>query len=398
MKTNLRKILIITLCFFSYSSYSQLCEWRLNNVVHSTTDPDGVGLATGSVSFTLQLHTTAGSIPDVTAISTGWSYQSTKAMIPVGMMIGPGCPSTVSAPANVTISAYYAAGGFAYTSVNQCGSFNQTVGTVMYDRRAVGTLDAAGIGVTIDATWRDVMTITMWTLSNTFPQGGNAMINSSFGGSPNVFDTYAVTDAAVNEYIANSLTTTTPLALGTNVAPVTFAKFEANCNDKGTSLEWITSQEINSDNYQVEKSYDGVNWKSIATIKAAGNSSTEKVYRYLDLVSGTANYRIKQIDADGRFAYTSIASSNCTPKNIDIVIYPVPAQNNLNLAISATKNINTQFMIYDATGRLVKKLSEKIIVGNNTIQIDITNLPSGQYIIRSTDETLNINKKFTVLK
>ncbi len=393
MKNNLRKILIIILCFISYASYSQICEWRLNNVVHSTTDPDGIGPATGTVSFTLQLHTTAGSIPNVTGISTGWSYQATKAMIPTT----PGC-SIVSSPANVTMSAYYAAGGFSYTTVNQCGSFSQTVGTEMYDKRAVGTLDAAGVGVTIDVTWRDVMTITMWTLNTTFPQGGYAMINSSSGGSPNVFNSYAVSDLAANEYIANSLTTSIPLALGTNVAPVTFAKFDANCNDKGTSIEWITSQEINSDNYKVEKSYDGINWKSIATIKAAGNSSTEKVYNFLDLNAGKANYRIKQVDLDGRYAYTNIASTSCTPKNIDIAIYPVPAKNNLNVAISANKNINTQFMIYDATGRLVKQLSEKIVTGNNLLQIDITNLPNGQYILRSTDETLNINKKFTVLK
>jgi hypothetical protein len=397
MKNNLRKILIITLCFFSYSSYSQICEWRLNNAIYTPTDPDGVGPAIGSVSFTLQLHTTAGSISGVTGISTGWSYQSAKAMIPTAPA-GPGCPSTVSAPANVAISAYYAAGGFSYTTVNQCGNFSQNVGTQTYDKRAVGTLDAGGTGVTIDGTWRDVMTITMWTLSPTFPQGGNAIINSSSGGAPNVFNTYAVSDIGANEYIANSLTTATPLALGTNVAPVTFSKFDANCNDKGTALEWITSQEINSKNYEVEKSFDGANWKSIATIKAAGNSSTDQVYNYLDLISGAANYRIKQIDMDGRFTYTNIKSTNCTPKNIDIAIYPVPAKDKLNVAISANKNINTQFIIYDATGRMVKQLSEKIIVGNNALQIDLTNLPNGQYILRSTDQVLNINKKFTILK
>ena len=67
-------------------------------------------------------------------------------------------------------------------------------------------------------------------------------------------------------------------------------------------------------------------------------------------------------------------------------------------SITSNKNINTTLFIIDATGRIVKKLEQKINLGNNSIQIDVNNLPSGQYIIRSSDDYTNINKKFTIFK
>jgi hypothetical protein len=360
--------------------------------LYSAVDPDGAGPATGSVTFKLQIHTVIGSIPDITGISVGWSYQSTAAMVPTT----PGC-ATVNTPANVVIApGIFSAGAYAYNTVQQCNAPIQNIGANTFNRTSAGSLE--GNPITITTAWADIYTVTLWTLGTTYPQGGYAFINSSSTGTPNPLGSYAVSDVGFSEFQTNSLTNTTPLALGTNVAPVTFSKFEANCNDKGTAIEWATSQEINSENYQIEKSFDGANWKSIATIKAAGNSSTDKEYNYLDLNAGVAKYRIKQVDMDGRFTYTSIATTNCTPKNIDIAIYPVPAKDRLNIAISTNKNINTNFVIYDATGKIVKQLTQKITVGNNALQIDVTNLPNGQYILRSTDEVLNINKKFTILK
>jgi Secretion system C-terminal sorting domain len=387
-------VVAIILSILSIHSNAQTLEWKLANALYSAVDPDGAGPATGSVTFKLQIHATTVSIPDITGISVGWSYQSAAAMLPTGVACGP-----INTPSNVVIApGIFTTGGYVYNSVNQCATPApaQVIGANTFDKRTIGSLE--GMQTTITTAWADIYTVTLWTLGTVYPQGGYVMINSGAGGSPNPVGSYAASNLAADEFVVNSLTTATPLALGTNVAPVTFSKFEANCNDKGTSIEWATSQEINSKNYEVEKSFDGANWKSIATIKAAGNSSTDKVYNYLDLVSGAANYRIKQVDMDGRFTYTAIKSTNCTPKNIDIAIYPVPAKDKLNVAISTNKNINTNFVIYDATGRMVKQLNEKIIVGNNAIQIDVTNLPNGQYILRSTDAILNINKKFTILK
>ena len=124
---------IMSFCVQQKAS-AQLCEWRLTNETYNITDPDAAGPATGSVTFTLQVRTTSGTIPDVTAISVGFSYQSSLAMIPTT----PGC-AIVSTPANVAVSSAFAAGGYTYSVVNQCGSFSQTSDGQTFDKRAVGT-------------------------------------------------------------------------------------------------------------------------------------------------------------------------------------------------------------------------------------------------------------------
>src|SRR6187549_3446427 len=102
MKIKLLKFKLIVatvLMLFSFHGKAKVFEWRLVNNTFSAVDPDAGGPALGSVTFTMQIHTVSGSVPDVSAISTGWSYQSAKIMIPTT----PGC-AVVSNPANVVLS------------------------------------------------------------------------------------------------------------------------------------------------------------------------------------------------------------------------------------------------------------------------------------------------------
>ncbi|MGB3005120.1 MAG: hypothetical protein WBC06_01320, partial [Chitinophagaceae bacterium] len=338
---------------------AQICEWRLNNAIYSTTDPDGAGPAVGSVTFTLQIHTTAGSIPNVNVIATGWNWQSANAMIPTT----PGC-AIVSNPANVSVGSAFITGGFSYTTVFQCGLFSQTLGGENFDRRAVGTLD--GTGITLTTTWVDVFTVTLWSLNATAPFAGFTTINSSSGGSPAEFTTYSVSDVDANEFPVNSLTTATPLALASAaVLPVTFTNYHVNCTDKGASLTWSTASEQNSSKFEIQRSVNSTDWITIDNVAAAGNSDVQRNYQYLDLNSGTAFYRIRQVDNDGRFVYTAVKRTDCKTSQFDITLYPVPAKDNLNVVIKAEKALKTDLQILDVNGRIVQRINTQINKGNN---------------------------------
>jgi hypothetical protein len=319
MKKCIHKILFLT-SIIVMSAWcnvnAQVCEWRLVNPSFSGANPDGGGPATGSVTFTVQIHTVSGTINNVNDISLGFSYQSAAAMIPT-TPAGPGC-TIVSNPANVTVSPAFVTAGFAYGTVNQCGVFSQTTGGQTFDMRAVGTLDGTDINIT--TTWMDVFTVTLWTLGSNPPEGGYVVINSGFGGTPGAFSTYEVSDDLANGYVVNSLTFTTPLAIGSGVLPVLFTKFDAACTNNGALVKWSTGSEFNSDYFELQRSTNGNNWTSVATIKAAGNSSTTHTYQQLDLNGGAVYYRIKQVDLDGHPVYTSIIRTNCERKSIDMVI------------------------------------------------------------------------------
>ena len=388
----LYKLQSLVLIIFSTVPYSNLnaqtCEWRLTNATYSSVDPDGAGPALGSVTFTMQIHTTSGTITNVNTISTGWSFQSANLMVPTT----PGC-AVVSNPANVTVSAAFTTGGFAFTTVNQCGTFSQTAGTKNFDTRTVGTLD--GTSIDISTTWIDVYTVTMWTLDNI---GGYVIINSSDGGSPGQFTSYAVADQLANEYIANSLTFDTPLAVGPGTLPVLFTKLGASCNSNGATVSWSTTSESNTNYFELQRSINGNDWSSVNVIKAAGNSSTGHTYQLPDFNGGASLYRIKEVDMDGQTIYTSIIRTNCEVKTVDIVIYPVPARDLLNVVIRSVKSLKTQLLIIDGVGKVVRKIDATLLNGSNTFQFNLNGLASGEYLIRSNAPGVELNKTFNIAR
>lgn len=393
MKKNLfafHKLAAVVLTLFSLGASAQTLEWRLTNKVYNAADPDAGGPATSSTQFTLQIHTVAGSVTNVNAISTGYSYNSLDAMVPTV----PGC-ATVTSPANITLSPTFAGAGFSL-NINQCNNFVQNSGPRTFDRRASGTID--GGVITLTNTWVDVFTVTLWNLRATPPEGGWVVINSGAGGSPAAFTTYAVADDQANEYVVNSTTYVAPLALTSAVLPVTFGTFDVDCGDKGAILKWTTATEINNSHFEIQKN-TGAGWVTIGQIAGAGNSNEVRRYQFIDLEGGNnVTYQIKQVDFDGRSSLSAQRNRSCTGRQVNVVLYPVPTNNLLNVVIRTDQQIRTELQVFDMSGRIVKRQAVVLNTGTNNLTFDVTNLAVGEYILSSSDKNVQLNKKFTIAR
>jgi hypothetical protein len=90
--------------------------------------------------------------------------------------------------------------------------------------------------------------------------------------------------------------------------PVTYAGFIAVKNGNNAVLQWQTLQEENSKSFIVERSIDGKEYTGIGQVAAAGNSSLMQSYSFTDVTpeQGKNYYRLKQVDVDGRSAYSAI--------------------------------------------------------------------------------------------
>jgi len=84
--------------------------------------------------------------------------------------------------------------------------------------------------------------------------------------------------------------------------PVKFVSFTVARKQDKVLVEWSTAQESNSSNFIVERSENGTSWTAIASVKAAGESSTLVNYSYTDksINAPVVYYRVKQVDIDGR--------------------------------------------------------------------------------------------------
>ena len=95
--------------------------------------------------------------------------------------------------------------------------------------------------------------------------------------------------------------------------PVILTSFTARQEESTVYLAWSTASEINSDYFQIERSPDGTNFKTLSRQPAAGDSQQELIYRYTDegaanRFSGTLYYRLRMVDFDGSLEYSDITA------------------------------------------------------------------------------------------
>lgn len=146
--------------------------------------------------------------------------------------------------------------------------------------------------------------------------GGNSVVNIATGGKitsehGNPSDKIEIGGVVV--YNGGQGTLMGPLTLSNAPEPITlpvkFVAYNVASVNGGVSIQWSTEEEMNADKYIVERSEDGSNWASIGVVFAAGNSSKLNDYSFTDKSSRNSKavyYRVKQIDIDGHFVYTSV--------------------------------------------------------------------------------------------
>lgn len=110
-----------------------------------------------------------------------------------------------------------------------------------------------------------------------------------------------------------------PIVLGAEFDYFDVYKIEA----EKIKVQWGTIFEEKNDYFEVERTYDGKTFETVTTIKAKGNSTDLNKYESFDWnIDPTKNvvyYRIKQVDFDGNFTYSSLRSINVHSQDVQLV-------------------------------------------------------------------------------
>lgn len=168
--------------------------------------------------------------------------------------------------------------------------------------------------------------------------------------------------------------------------PIELLYFDAIKVGETVELEWVTSTEINTDYFEIQRSLDGINFETIGKLSAAGNSIEEIEYTFIDSKPeiGDNYYRIKQVDLDQKYEYLPIRVVNFEYVETlgEVKIYPNPSNGEvLNVQLEKI-DLNTgqfQIDIYNIQGK--KVYSEGNFTDYNlTIELN-GKLQSGVYLI-----------------
>lgn len=176
-------------------------------------------------------------------------------------------------------------------------------------------------------------------------------------------------------------TNATPAAIQ---LPVTFIGFDARKTSAGAQLTWKVGGEVNVNRYEVERSLDGRNFTTIASI-----STTKKDnYTYFDAgAASTVYYRVRNVDNDGKYKYSSIARIVNGRSSIVIKAFPQPVANQLTVQHPAVKG-NATLTLSAADGRVVSRV--KVITGSMQTYADMSALQKGMYLVRFDDGEGNV--------
>jgi hypothetical protein len=158
--------------------------------------------------------------------------------------------------------------------------------------------------------------------------------------------------------------------------PVQITSFTAQKITNGTVLNWKTAGESNNKGFDIEKSIDGTTFTKIGFVNGSNTSQDVQHYQYTDNTACTGRqlYRLKQIDNDNNFKYSSITAVNCSPVK-NVTISPNPAASTITIVAddwAAAKLVNTN-------GQTVSTIRPAV---SNTQQADVSKLPNGLYVLQ----------------
>lgn len=131
-------------------------------------------------------------------------------------------------------------------------------------------------------------------------------------------------------------------------------------NNGVIDINWITQNEKPTRNYELQKSTDGRNYRSVAEFATKTGTSQTGSYSYSYQIQSADNnktllFRLKQVD-NGTARYSAVHAVKVTASAINQpVLYPNPVKGTASLLLSSTKRSNWEIEVYSLNGQLVKR-------------------------------------------
>ena len=174
------------------------------------------------------------------------------------------------------------------------------------------------------------------------------------------------------------------------ILPILLSDFNAKLKtDNSVNLTWEYGDNAGIQDFIVQKSNNGQNWKTIGTVQANNDISDVTQYSLLDPdpATGSNYYRLTVQSKNGDNSFSMIRQVNLV-SNTKVSFSPNPARN--TIYISACDNDNPLFVKFMAVSGVLLQ-SREIEKGTVNSSIDVSGYPSGIYFL----EVLDNNKILT---
>jgi hypothetical protein len=250
-------------------------------------------------------------------------------------------------------------------------TFGYTIGTVSYRTTPPATLShilteassAGGLHITGISLSRESGSTSVGSVAST--SGLNFTLNLPSAG------TVAEPGDELNVFITTEDAAGNTAALCMKVLlendpslPVTITNFNVRKEGATSLLSWSTTEELNSERFEIERSNNGQAWIKIGVTSSTGESTQLIKYSFTDEkpLSGSNYYRLKMVDQDNSFAYSSVRSVRFDKSDQLAFVYPNPSSDVVQLGNTDLANVS-KIEIVDTKGTVAYKSTKMLPEG-----------------------------------
>mgnify|MGYP000132222500 CR=1 FL=1 len=182
------------------------------------------------------------------------------------------------------------------------------------------------------------------------------------------------------------------------------------------SFSYIPVSMENNEDFFLEFSNDGVAYAVVGrwirgrdfendiryneTITIDGSFGSNTRFRFRCDASGNGDFiYIDDIVIEACGGAISLAKVEVPATSISVNLYPNPANHNIQLDCEISENSQAQMQIYDNVGQLVKNMTNiELNEGIQTLNVDVSDLPSGMYFCALQSNEWQTVKKFVIAR
>lgn len=167
------------------------------------------------------------------------------------------------------------------------------------------------------------------------------------------------------------------------VLPVSITNWQATKNkDCVAAISWTAQYEVPGISYTIQTSKDGFAFSDLADIPGKLASTAHYEYNFQMTESGLYYIRIRLNEANGNNSFSEfmVLNNDCLFSD-NLSIQPNPAIDRIQLTITSGESSVKEISILDMSGSVIYKRKENIHAGINQINIPVSFLPKGSYIL-----------------
>ena len=179
-----------------------------------------------------------------------------------------------------------------------------------------------------------------------------------------------------------------------NPLATSFLSFNGKLEQGISKLSWKTGKEEEALTYVIEKSNNGRDFITVATVNGYNNNATLNDYSWSEPFNGpTAAYYRVRMKAASMQKITKVIRLTSTDATIVFENIPNPFTHTLQAEINATASQPARIVLVDQFGKVVRELQLKLEQGNNLVKLDTESLSKGLYILKLQSGQTEVVKK-----